>query len=225
MQQLLPFFRLLGGSLRNQIISGSLNVSFGLLFCKENQLRLSKLLEDNDLIDSIKLVPYEELIGSYQYTRASAKAHKGAAECIRQDETDINDNLMIYNGQCIVPGSMFLIQLHLINCNDLELGALLNALQCYIDNGCNMGGMTRIGHGRIGLEFVDDEYNYEELIQMYRNHVETNSIAIENWLNETFPFVKKEVKEFKKATKKEPKKDKVEIEHEVEEQSQLNLFD
>lgn len=219
MQKLLPLYRLLGGSLSNQVVSGSLNVSFGFMFCKENQERISKLLEDKSIVDDFKLRNFEHFIGNFQYTRSSSSNTKGAKSIIRNDETDTN--LMIYNGQTLIPGTKFLIQFHLINCDDIELGALLNALQCYIDEGCNIGGMSRIGHGRIGLEFLDDEYDYQYLIDQYREYIQINSYAIENWFNETFPFVKKEPKVLKEKISKK-KIDKI---YEKENDIALSLFD
>jgi hypothetical protein len=126
---------------------------------------------------------------------------------------------MIYNGQTLIANSMFLIQFHLINCDDIELGALLNALQCYIDTGCDIGGMSRIGHGKIGLEFIDDGYDYQELINNYRKHVAINVEPIKNWLNETFPFIKKEVKVKEVKEKIKKKKD------EESEEIQMNIFE
>ena len=227
MQQILPLYRLLGGSLKNQVLRGSLNVSFGFLFCKENQERIAKLLDDNEIIEKYQLKNFEHFISNFQYTRASAKTIAGIPECVKDNEED-NDNLMIYNGQYLIPGSMFLIQFHLINCSDIELGALLNALQCYYNSGCIIGGMGRIGHGSINIEFIDDDYNYSDLIAEYRNHNEKNSTVIENWFNETFPFVKKEVKEKTKKSKTETKKKEIELESELEsepEPEQISMFD
>jgi len=210
LQKLLPLFRLLGGSLKNQIISGSLNNSFGFLFCKENKERIAKLLNNNEIIDKFKFNSYEHFISNYQYTRSSAKNVKNYERFLKQDEPE-NENLMIYNGQTLIAGSVFLIQFNLVNCDDIELGALLNALSCYIDSGCIIGGMGRIGHGKIDIELLNDEYDFDSLIETYRDHNDINSNLIYNWLQESFPCKALNTVEPKQKTKK-GKKDVEELE-------------
>jgi hypothetical protein len=71
--------------------------------------------------------------------------------------------------------------------------------------------MGRIGHGKIDIELLNDEYDFDSLINNYREHNDINSNLIYNWLQESFPCKSLTPVESKQKTKK-GKKDVEELE-------------
>jgi hypothetical protein len=187
MQSMLPLYRLLGGCLRNQIVSGSINVMRGLLMCRENIGRINKLLpEDFKFGDNVH--GSSHYISQYQYTRGDSKKMKDIdffASVDSINEESNKSNLMIFNGQTIVPGSFFYCGFSCQNISDLELGAFFYSLSKW--NGF-IGGQGSRGHGACILSFLDDQsLNIEGLILDYKEYTFSKRQEIINWLFETFP--------------------------------------
>src|SRR6185437_10461633 len=94
--RLFPLFRLLGGSLNNAILPGSLICDRGLLVCRENAVRLRAMTTGWDVPDNLR--PAEDFVSGWQYTRSDAA--KTAADLVRPgDDTGADSNLMIFSGQ------------------------------------------------------------------------------------------------------------------------------
>jgi hypothetical protein len=132
MQSLMPLYRLLGGCLKNQIVSGSLSVGRGMLVCRENVHRINSLLPGEYSVDA-KTFPAERFIDQYQYTRGDATKMKDIDFFASVEELPTGDgkdktNLMIFNGQTIVPGALFYLGFVLNNVSDLELGAFFHSI-------------------------------------------------------------------------------------------------
>jgi len=195
MQELLPLIRLLGGSLRNQVIGGSLIVERGILVCEENRETIIKLLPDEYSVPETAFRPCEDFIDQYQYTRGDAQKRADAKNLISEEVQPDGTNLMIYNGQTVIPGAVFYHGFILQNISPLEIGALLNALNEWDALGGTIGGQARIGHGQLNLSFfmedAEDHYGSEivprEIVATYRQHVDANKEKIIAWLNSAFP--------------------------------------
>jgi hypothetical protein len=193
MQELLPLYRALGGSLRNQVIGGSLIVTRGVLLCRENAAIINKCLPAGFTVPE-NLLPAEDFISHSQYTRGDAGRRRDSAALLDEPESADDTNLMIYSGQTIVPGAMFYHGFILQNVSLLEVGALLNALYEWGKYG-TIGGSARIGHGKLHTYFFFEEregffgseLNPEELTNVYRVHCEQNREKIAEWLATTFP--------------------------------------
>lgn len=189
MQTILPLYRLLGGCLKNQVVAGSLNVHRGMLICRENAERISSILPDDCKIDSA-IFPAERFIDQYQYTRGDAKKMKdidffAAVDELNTGEEKGTSNLMIFNGQTIVAGSMFYLGFVLNNVSDLELGALFHSLTRW--NGF-LGGQESRGHGRCKISLITtDELDMVAMATAYKEHVMGKKEEINAWLAETFP--------------------------------------
>jgi hypothetical protein len=200
MQELLPLIRLLGGSLRNQVVGGSLIVERGILICEENRESIQKMLPADFELPENRLRSSEDFIDQYQYTRGDAQKRNDAHLLLEEKEAD-GTNLMIYSGQSVIPGAVFYHGFILQNVSPLEIGALLNALNEWDTLGGTIGGSARIGHGKLQasfwLETGDNLHGPEldtvELVKAYREHCKTNSEKIAAWLISAFP--KKERKE------------------------------
>jgi hypothetical protein len=190
MQEILPFIRLVGGSLRNQVISGSLNVLRGILFCEENRETINKILPDEYKIDDI-LMTSEEFINQYQYTRGDAGKRNDSSKIIKDvnEDKEKKINLMIYNGQSVITGAMFLHGFILQNISELEIGSLFHSLKIWDDTNKTIGGFSRIGHGQLKINLISEfeQNKINELILNYKNHLKENKQNIIDWINDTFP--------------------------------------
>jgi hypothetical protein len=196
MQGLLPLIRLLGGSLRNQVIGGSLFVLRGILVCEENREQIAKQLPEDVALPGEALRSAEDFVTQYQYTRGDARRRHDSAQIIELPEASIEDktNLMIYSGQAVVPGALWYHGFVLQNVSRIEIGALLHSLQQWDSLGATIGGQARIGHGQLKTSIIfeagDDLYDKLEpsqLIVDYINHVEEHKSRIAAWLNDAFP--------------------------------------
>ena len=193
MQKITPLYRLLGGSLKNQVVGGSLMVSRGILCCDENKETLEKMYPQAFGEMEEPLLPAQNFISKYQYTRGDASKRKDASDIIC-DNDNSNSNLMIYAGETIIQGSIFYHNLTLVNVSPLEIGAALYSLNRWQSQGGVIGGSARIGHGKLksffNLDFaVDDfcrDHTPESLVVDYCKHVEENAEEFCAWLKETF---------------------------------------
>jgi hypothetical protein len=188
MQSNIPLYRLLGGCLTNQIVGGSLCFGRGILVCRENVDRINKTMPEGFEIDN-NIFPAEKFIDQYQYTRCDASKMKDIDFFAAIDELNAGDqkeksNLMIFNGQTIITGSLFYSEIVLQNVSDLELGAALHCLNRW--NGF-LGGQGSRGHGRCkGYIFGLEDVNVLELIVNYTQFVASKRKEVTEWLFETF---------------------------------------
>jgi hypothetical protein len=209
MQELLPLIRLLGGSLTNQVVGGSLIVERGILVCEENRENIRKMLPTDFELPKQRLRSSEDFIDQYQYTRGDAQRRNDAALLLEEKGSD-ETNLMIYSGQSVVPGAVFYHGFILQNVSPLEIGALLNALNGWESLGGTIGGSARIGHGRLQtrfwMELGEDLHgsglDTGELVAAYRGHCEASKEKIVDWLMSAFPKRERKEKAAKKTTEK-----------------------
>lgn len=200
MQNLFPLIRLLGGSLKNQVIGGSLHVLRGQLVCEENRSSIEKQLPESYSFPDSRLRSSQDFVDKYQYTRGDAEKNKDSAAML--DENDLDErgksNLMIYSGQSVIQGSMFYHGFLLHNISPLEVGALLHSLQLWSEAGGVIGGSSRIGHGKLstgvffegGHNFFGDELDAVGLVTDYIAHVEATKEGAAKWLEKSFPSKK-----------------------------------
>lgn len=203
MERLFPLIRLLGGSLPSQILSGSMLAWRGTLVCEENRDRIGRLVP-GEWMESRRLRPAESFVDSYQYTRGDAV--KTAPSALPPGECDGPSNLMIFSGQCVLAGAIFVHGFVLQNCSDLELGALLLSLRLWQSRGGTIGGQSARGHGRLktSLSITPDGINEDSVVGAYVDHVRSSKDAAVAFLNSCFapPKEAKEPKA-KKGTKHE----------------------
>lgn len=196
MQELWPMLRLLGGSLQDQILSGSLDVWRGTLLCEENRDSLAKTLGS---VPSQRLLSSERFLSGYQYTRGDAKK---SGLCAERDDIQEQSNLMIYSGQAVTRGAVFHHGFVLKHCSELELGCLLLSLRLWQSTGGTVGGNARLGHGRLQLSLIDFDDD-ESIVQAYVEHVDSVKDRAIEWLNDC--FAKAAAAKEKKAAKAKAK--------------------
>ncbi|WP_078124027.1 hypothetical protein [Leptospira alexanderi] len=199
MQRLFPLYRLLGGSLKNQIITGALQVSRGVLVCEENREILNKILPEELRALSKTLMGAESFVSSYQYTRGDISKINGIDKLLMLDELaqKRESTLMIYTGQNIVRNSLFVHEFTLTNVSQNELGALLSAINCWQNSNGIIGGNSRIGHGRLKTYvYLSEEQSAQGLIDEYQKYAESVKEEAISWLYAA--FAKKEKEKVKK---------------------------
>lgn len=190
-----PLLRLCGGSLPDQILSGSLHVWRGTLVCEENRDSLSKTIGH---LPEQRLLSFEQFTSGYQYTRGDAKKRGIVAET-----EDDSTNLMIYSGQAVTRGAVFHHGFVLNHASDLELGCLLLSLRLWQSQGGTIGGNARLGHGRLQLTIISD-LDQDTLVDQYVQHVDSVKADSIQWLQDAFT-AKAELREKKSAAKKKQK--------------------
>lgn len=188
-----PLLRLLGGCLPNQILTGALDTWRGALVCEENRDYLQAVA--GDVVPSKRLKPAEEVVGNFQYTRGDA-AKRG--EAITTEE--IPSNLMIYSGQAVNRGAMFLHGFLLKHVNRVELGAMLLSLRLWQEQGGTVGGNGRVGHGRFRTEILMDGQLEKEAVAEYVECVQGVKQDALDWLREAFEKKEKAAKKAKAKT-------------------------
>lgn len=194
MQILFPLLRLLGGSLRNQVVGGSLFVLRGVMVCEENRYAIEKSLPDGFSLPEQALKSCEDYVRPYQYTRGEAARRSDAGELLDTVDAKADSNLMIYAGQSVIPGALFYHGFVLYNVSRLEIGAMIHSLRRWAENDGTIGGMARIGHGRLNTsivfepteDFFGGAVDADECASAYVEHVENHAEACVAWLNDAF---------------------------------------
>jgi len=155
-----PLLRLLGASLPNQILAGSLDVWRGTMVCEENRRSLAMVMD----MPPERLCSAERFVGEYQYTRSDAG--KRALEK-SPDALPATTNLMIFSGQCVQRGAVFHHGFVAKHVSEIELGALLWSLRLWQYNGGTIGGQAARGHGRLRCELMAGTFDQSGMCQQY----------------------------------------------------------
>lgn len=174
-----PLLSLLGGSLKNQIIPGTLDVWRGRLVCEENRQWIPELPVE-------RVHSSEQWVGTFQYTRSDARKLGISAE-EPESEKDQKSNLMIMGGQCVNAGATFVHGFVVRHASELEIGALLWSLRLWQQAGSTIGGQAAKGHGRMDCSLIDFCPDEEQrLCSQYCEHaVEQRDNAL-SWLEEAW---------------------------------------
>jgi len=177
--RLIPFVRLLGGTLPDQILCGSVSVSDGLLVCREFAPAIRALFPASsgwEVPDGLRCG--EDYLGQYQHTRGdAAKTHPLRGP--KEQGVDSDTNLMIFSGETVVRGALFAQRISLRSVSDLELGAMLFALRQWQASGGTVGGQSSRGKGYLQSAWhVEQAYadhpapvDEDAPVAAYLNHV------------------------------------------------------
>ena len=141
-----PFLALLGGALPGQILQGGLKVSRGLLVCTE----AAGLIERRSGVSVQNTHGAETFVGSYLYTRGAEENNPEAVA-----------DRMIYEGECVRAGAKFYHTMSLETASPLAIGCLIKAIR---DASKDIGGMGRIGHGELHIEWACDGISDENAL-------------------------------------------------------------
>jgi hypothetical protein len=183
MHRLFPLLRLVGGSLPDQIVGGCLLAGRGTLICRENSHVLTSLLPDGWVIPE-GLFSFEHFITDYTYTRGDAAVtHPDMAPTVLEQP---DSQLMIFSGQAVSRGAVFLQRFVINNASRLELGALLWSLRLWQNKGCTLGGQSSRGHGLFQISVLCDDADIDGAIQEYLEHSQRVADEAKAWLQQAF---------------------------------------
>lgn len=188
LHRLFPLIRLIGGSLPNAILPGSMICDRGILVCRENTARLRALVPDGWEVPG-NLRPSHSYVEGYQYTRGDSSRGREARLSAPQDPDarPPDSNLMIFAGQSVIPGAVFWHGFTLQHVSELELGALLLSLSLWIADGGRIGGQAARGHGRLATEInISPAVDGTELVKAYIEHVDAVREEAVAWLHDAF---------------------------------------
>lgn len=185
--RLFPLLKLCGGCLPNQILKGSMHAWRGALICEENRAYMQAILPA-DWIPTARLQSCERMIGNWQYTRGDG----GKEDIAIPGATDAESSLMIFAGQAVNRGSVFLHGFQLNHVTELELGALLLSIEMWQESGGTIGGQSARGHGRLKTSVnVDVEPDVMQFaVEAYERHLTENKDSCIAWLNTQFSPIK-----------------------------------
>lgn len=164
--ELFPLLKLCGAALPKQILPGSLRVERGLLLCRENADRARRRLPEGWL-DGQAWRPAAEFVDGYQYTRGDAR--NGQQDLLAPQAKDGASNLMIFAGQQVMAGALFVHGFAASHVNQIDVGCLLLCLRLWAAGGNTIGGQASRGHGRLetSLLFDGDEVDEEACVEAY----------------------------------------------------------
>lgn len=204
-----PLLALLGVSLPGQIVGGSLIAGRGCLVCEENRPHLYAVLPAGLALPPTRLRPSESFVSGYQYTRGDAR--NTVPNLVRHRETLVDadekadSHLMIFSGQAVTRGAMFLHRFVVRHGNPLEVGALLSSIELWQRCGGTIGGQASRGHGALSMALyvhdgdgaVDGD-GCDGLVEEYRRYAHGHEAEAVSLLGAIFE---------KKAAKKKAKAD------------------
>jgi len=191
MQRIFPLLRMLGGTLPDQILAGSLLVWRGCLVCQENRETIASMLPEDWLLPDHALRTAETFVSGYQYTRMDAE--RTALDLLPEQDGEIpcgenrdgKSNQMIFAGQAVMRGSLFVHGFTIQHGSELEAGALLHSLQMWQQQSGTIGGHGARGHGRLTMA-VHLEGDQDALVGAYQEHALAVRDDAAAWLNEAF---------------------------------------
>ena len=205
-----PFLALLGGALPGQILQGCLKVSRGLLVCDE----AADIIERRSGVAVQNTHGAETFVGSYLYTRGAEENNPEAVA-----------DRMIYEGECVKAGAKFYHTMSLEMESPLVIGCLLTALTAAAKD---IGGMGRIGHGELHIEWTCDGIADENaLIDGYTDYLKQNAEAVRGTLLDLFGDVPAKPEAEEKPAAKKSKKtadDKIKADALKATQTDLDFF-
>jgi hypothetical protein len=179
----LPLVRVLGGCLPDMILPGALLSWRGMLVCAENHSRLRAILPDGWL-PSGALPPAHRLMGKYQYTRSDAARTDN--DLLRPGASG-DSGLMIYSGQVVDPGAVFVHGFNLARVTEAEVGFVAHALERWQAAGATIGGNAAKGHGRLDTSIlVTPEIDLEAASAAYEKYVMAVREEAVKFLEESF---------------------------------------
>ena len=169
LKEMFPYLAMFGGGLGTSLITGKLDVGFGILLCRQNAWRVRDLCPALAK-DAAASHPAEEYTERHQGTRHDARRAPMADHLLpaadvaawgkerlktsKQNEEEGSDSTqMIFGWEAICAGSRFLWQPGIAYATPLEHSALVCAILALQHRG-QIGAKGGTGHGRVKLRAV-----------------------------------------------------------------------
>lgn len=164
-RKMLPFLSIFGTAAGNEMIQGKLKITRALPDCSELGTGTTSY---NDMTDIVR------------YTRQDDKK-KLVGEKFTVDEQSDKPQQMFYDTEVIKAGVTVSFEIYLDSTSEIELGCLHNIIREFKKQPF-LGGASRVGHGKVEIDFVEDE----KLIEQYLQFLNDNKDDIRKHLLEEF---------------------------------------
>lgn len=168
--RVLPMMKLLGCSLPGHIVPGNVQVHRGTMICRENSLRIRRMIPEGYSLPKSPLRPAVAYIQPWTYYRYGAST--SAPDIKPTDGDQFDSTNMIMAGQSVIPGAAFLHGFSAAHMHDVEIGCLLHSLRLWKQAGNTLGGQSSKGHGRLETLIDCGDIEQEKLIDLYTLHVD-----------------------------------------------------
>lgn len=184
MRQAWPLLGLMGCGLPDGPKPGSLKFSDCLLLCDE-----SRAFAETVGGDVLELPPYlrpaRTCVGKWTHYRHDPVERR--PDLLADTAEESAHSGMIFGGEAVAPGSLFISEIRLDGATPVELGALLWSLRLWQAKGGYVGGMSARGNGRTeSMLYFDGEADLDQVAQDYAEYalsVREEAIA---WLQDVF---------------------------------------
>lgn len=202
MREALPLLGLLGCGLPDGPKPGSLRFSDATLICNETREYVQTIAPRLELPHWLR--PARTCVGKWTNYRHDPVEQR--ADMLADPREEAEHSGMIFGGEAIVPGSLFVCEVTLEGATELEIGALLWSLRLWHAAGGHIGGMSARGNGRmVAMLDTPDDVDADALADAYCQHAIAAHDAALAWLSEVY-----ETKAEKTARKSRKKSEPVE---------------
>lgn len=145
MRQAMPLLGLMGCGLPDGPKPGTLKMGPAVLLCDESRDYVQTVIGDAEELPR-HLRPARTCVGKWTSYRHDPVERR--PDMLADVAEDSKHSGMIFGGEAITPGSMFVSEIRLEGASVLELGALLWSLRLWQAAGGYVGGMSAKGNGR-----------------------------------------------------------------------------
>src|SRR5690606_26438559 len=168
MRQAWPLLGLMGCGLPDGPKPGSLKFSDCVLVCDETRDFLDTV--GGDVLElPLHLRPARTCVGRWTNYRHDPVERR--PDLLDDPGEESDDSGMIFGGEAVVPGSLFVSEIRLQDATPVELGALLWSLRLWQASGGYVGGMSARGNGRTSsMLYFDGDADLDEVAQEYAEY-------------------------------------------------------
>jgi len=166
--RLYPMLSLLGGSLPDTIVAGSLSLGHAWLVCRETEPVLRAMTPGDWWADDA-LSPASCFVGHEHYYRHDAARTKRHLTASEPDDVE----MMPHGGEMVCAGSCWLTTAMIDTADAVAIGAALHGLQEWVRCGATVGGQSSRGHGRMQVWCDTGGVDTDSHVAAYRDHVES----------------------------------------------------
>lgn len=151
----IPILSLFGGSLSDRILPGKLRVSNAYPLCAEAIVALPPSLHEIAMVRRYREMTMEKVFNrtddakNPRFEAFLSGVSDGADEDKKSKD---NPQQMLYHAEALAAGAQLYSEIDLLDVNEVELGVLVAALHMF-SRSPHIGGLARVGFGRVELEY------------------------------------------------------------------------
>lgn len=197
MRRTLPLLGLMGAGLPDGPKAGVLKFSDAVLVCNEARPYLD-VATRGFLTLPERLRPARTCVGKWTHYRHDPTGKHSGMLAATDIDAEHESSGMIFGGEAITPGSLFVSEIHLSGATELELGAFLWSVRLWQQAGGYVGGMSNRGNGRTDSMLCVDG-DADVMADAYCEYARRMQADALMWLNGVFGEKPAKVKKGKKA--------------------------